>query len=410
MSKYNFGKRHWMNILLCFFLFVLNNACMADGENVILPRLSALNGWDYSNVLMVAALAGILGVGGQLLMGKVCEKKGPKFTIILSLLLTAGFLMMYGSARYMWVYAVGLLGTACFAPSFSYMGGNVLITNWFPRKKGLAMGFVSMGSPVSTIIMVSLLTLLMTALGVSRGVMVICIVLIVVAVICIFTVYDKPEMCGETPDNMSREELTKLHEEEEQTEVIPMKSLLQMKETWYIIIICGICALGLVGVMAQFIVRYTNSGFAEGQAILMMSICAAIGIFGSALVGNVENRLGTIKAYSIFCLIFIAALLLNFTNIKLLVFLSIPLFGCVITIIQIFLTAFEMTVFGRTNFKQANSIIYPASHTIGQLAFVIISICIKVFGEVRYAYLVFAALFLISLFFNRKLKAEIHKG
>lgn len=406
MKKYNFSRKHWMNILLCFFLLILNNVCTTDGENVILPRLAQANGWDYTKVLMLASAAGCLSVVGQLLIGKICARKGAKFTIVLCMFLTAGCLILYGSANHMWVYALGLFGVICCSTSYSYIGANALIANWFPRKKGIAMGFVSVGAPVSTIVMVSTLTFLINAVGLLRGVMIISLVLVAVAVICIFAVHDKPEMCGETPDNISREELEQVLDEEEHTAVISVKELIRKKETWYIVFMMGVCSLGLTGVMAQFVVRYTQSGFSEPTAILMMSSCAAVGIFGSMFMGNVENRLGTQKAYMIFALVFATALAINFTNVLLLILISIVMFGCVITILQIFLTSFQVSVFGRTNFKQANALIFPLVSMIGQLSLLIISACIRIFGEVRYAYLVFAVLFIVTLFFNRKIRIE----
>lgn len=404
MKKYHFSRRHWMNIILCFLLFVLNNACTTDGENVILPRLAQANGWDYAQILMWASIAGVLSVLGQFLIGKMCAKRGAKFTIITCMIAAAVFLLLYGSANVMWLYAIGLFGVVCCSTSFSYIGGSALIANWFPRKKGIAMGFVSIGAPVSTIVMVSLLTMLIDKIGLFHGVMIISIVVVVVAIVCGFLLQDRPEMCGETPDNMSVEEMQQFVLAEEGEEKLSLKELLFCKDFWRIVFIMGSCSIALTGVMAQFVVRLTDSGFAEPQAIQMMSVCAVIGIFGSLFSGNLENRFGTKKAYLCCATVFIAALLINATNIPVLIFISIPLFGMVITILQIFLTSFEVSVFGRKNFEQSNAVIFPLVSMIGQLCFVIISVCIKLFGQIRYAYFVFAGLLIVSLFVSQRIK------
>ncbi len=371
---------------------------------MILPRLAAQNGWDYADVLLLVTVAGIVSVAGQLILGRICGRKGPKFTIVLCLFLTAGFMLLYGSARHMWFFAIGLFGAVCCAQSFSYIGANALIANWFPKKKGIAMGFVSMGAPVSTIVMVSVLTLLINGMGLFRGMLVVSAILAAMAVVCLFVVHDKPEQCGETPDNIPLEEMAEVISQEEKTRPIRTGELFKMRGTWMIIAICGSCSLALTGVMAQFIVRYTDSGFRESQAIFMMSVCAAIGIFGSMLMGNIENRLGTKRAYALFALVFAAALLINFTDVPAFVYLSIPLLGCVITILQIFLTSFEVSVFGRVNFKQANAVIFPCVSAAGQCSFVIISACMRLFGEVRFAYPVFAAFLIISAVLSLRMK------
>lgn len=397
-------------ILISFFLYLLTAACTSDGENVILPKLAAANGWDYTLVLSLATAAGCLSVIGNLLLGKICEKKGPKFSIILGLLTSACFVFMYGSATNIIVYAIGLFGAICCGQSISFFGASALIANWFPRKKGLAMGIVTIGPPVATITMVSVMNTLLGALGLKKGVLVISAVLLIVAVFCLFFVRDTPEECGETPDNMSKAELVKLHSEEEHTEKLPLGHLLKKKAFWYILIMMGICNLTQTGLMAQFLVRYQGTSISESTVVIMMSIMAFIGIFGSMIVGYFENKLGTQKAYSIFAALFALAFLLNFTNIPVLVYLSIPLFGIVLTLMQIFLSAFELSVFGRKNFKQANAILFPLISMIGQLTFLLISACLKIFGEVRYAYLIFAVLLFITLFVNKLLSAETAKN
>lgn len=397
-------------IFISFCLYLLTAACTSDGENVILPKLAAANGWDYTKVLSLATAAGALSVIGNLLLGKICEKKGPKFSIILGLLTSACFVFLYGSATNLTVYAIGLFGAICCGQSISFFGASALIANWFPRKKGLAMGIVTIGPPVATIAMVSVMNSLLGSLGLKKGVVVISAVLLLVALFCLFAVHDTPEECGETPDNMPKEELEKLHSEEEHTEKLPLGQLLKMKSFWYILLMMGICNLTQTGLMAQFLVRYQGTDIPESTVIVMMSIMAVIAIFGSMIVGYFENKLGTQKAYSIFAALFALAFLLNFTNIPGLVYLSVPMFGVVLTLMQIFLSAFELSVFGRKNFKQANAVLFPLISMIGQMTFLLISACLKIFGEVRYAYLIFAILLFATLFLNQLLKAEINKN
>lgn len=212
---------------------------------------------------------------------------------------------------------------------------------------------------------------------------------------------DTPEECGCTPDNLPMEPESQTSAQEEQK--LPLSALFKTRAFWYLLIMMGIANLSQTGLMSQFLKRCTDSGFSEGTAALMMSCMAFLGIFGSLLVGNVENRVGTRKAYGFFVIWFAAAFVLNFTNVPALMALSILMFGVVLTFMQIFLPSFEISIFGRTNFKQANSVLFPMISVIGQLTFLLISACISLFGEVRYAYLVFAALLVVSAILNYSL-------
>lgn len=403
-EKYNFSARHWSMIGICFLLCLLANAVTSDSENVILPLLSDTNGWDYyGKVLTFATIAGCTSIVGNLILGKICEKKGAKFMTVLSLFAAAIFVFLYGTATTYPLLVIGLIGTICFGQSISFLGANAIIASWFPYKKGLAMGFVTIGPPAATVMMVSALTFLINHVGIKGGIYTICGVLIAVAVLCIIFVHNTPEEVGCTPDNLSKQEIEALERgknalisADSKEHKMTVKELVRTRAFWFIVIIIGICSLTQTGLMAQWIVRYQGTAF-ESKAGLLMSIAAVVGIFGSMIAGYLENKLGTQKAYAVLAMWFAVALVMNFTNIPILVYISVPMFGLTITFMQIFMPAFELSVFGRANFAQANAIIFPVVSICGQLTFLLISACKSIFGEVRSVYIVFAILLLITV-------------
>lgn len=403
-EKYNFSARHWSMIGICFLLCLLANAVTSDSENVILPLLSDANGWDYyGKVLTFATIAGCTSIVGNLILGKICEKKGAKFMTVLSLFAAAIFVFLYGTATTYPLLVIGLIGTICFGQSISFLGANAIIASWFPYKKGLAMGFVTIGPPAATVMMVSALTFLINHVGIKGGIYTICGVLIAIAVLCIIFVHNTPEEVGCTPDNLSKQEIEALERgknalisADSKEHKMTVKELVRTRAFWFIVIIIGICSLTQTGLMAQWIVRYQGTAF-ESKAGLLMSIAAVVGIFGSMIAGYLENKLGTQKAYAVLAIWFAVALVMNFTNIPILVYISVPMFGLTITFMQIFMPAFELSVFGRANFAQANAIIFPVVSICGQLTFLLISACKSIFGEVRSVYIVFAILLLITV-------------
>lgn len=402
-GKYNFTGKHWGTIFICFILFMITNAVTSDSENVILPLLSNDNGWDYyGKVLTLVTAAGCVSMTGNLILGKVCEKMGAKFVIVLGLLAASAFIFIYGTARSYALLFIGLIGTIVFGQGIAYLGANAVIVNWFPHKKGLAMGFVSVGPPAATVVMVSVLTFIIDRIGVRGGIYTICLTLIVMAVVCQAFIHNTPEEVGCTPDNLSREEIAEIEGEDDDCGIgestLTTLQVLKTKEFWFIAIVIGICSITQTGLMAQWIVRYSGSVF-ESRAGIMMSICAIAGIFGSMAAGCLVNALGSKKAYFLLAVCFMAALLMNFTNIPVLVGISVPLFGLAITLFQIFMPAFEVAAFGKNNFRQVNTMMFPIISICGQLTFLVIAACKNMFGEVRYAYVVFAILLLISLVF-----------
>lgn len=410
-NKYNFSKKHWGIIFLCYLLFMIATAVTTDSENVILPKLAAQNNWDYSVVLTLATVAGVSTVVGNLLLGKLCEKRGGKFSILFGIIASAFFVFLYGTSKSLPVFVIGLIGTICCGQSISFFGANSIIANWFPTKKGLAMGFVTVGPPTSTIVMVSVLNMIINKNGVNGGIYTICIALLVMAIVCVLTIKNTPEEVGCTPDNLPVEktvanEKDKINISDDSNKtVLTTGEILKNRDFWAILFIVSISNMCLTGLMAQWLVRYTSSGFPEAKAATLMSICAIVGIFGSIFAGYVENKLGTKKAYAVLAAVFATAFILNVSNILPLMYISVPMFGMCITLFQIFMPAFEITVFGRDNFKKVNGMIFPIACMSGQAAFIVIAACIRAFGEVRFSYIVFAILLLITIMLALTLRA-----
>lgn len=397
-SKYSFSVKHWTTIFLCFLLSFLTNVVTSDSENVILPKWAAINGFsdsaNYAKVLLIVTIAGCMSVLGSIIFAKLCEKKGPKFVIISGLIGSAIFVLLYGTSTNLIVFAIGLIGTICCGQCLGFIGGSAVIANWFPRKKGLAMGFVSVGPPAASVIMVLILPVLINALGVTGGISIISGFLLVMAVLCMLFLHNTPEQVGETPDNLP---MNSEAEEEAKTKdaSYTTKSLLKNRNLWLIAIIIGICSMAQTGLMAQWLKRYEGTSF-EAIAGIMMSACAVIGIFGSMIVGFLENKLGTKKSYVVLAIWFAVAFVFNFTGVQALVYVSTAMFGIVLSLLQIYMPAFEISAFGREGFRQANAIVFPFVSLCGQLAFAVISAVIWIFGEVKYVYLLFAGLLVLS--------------
>ena len=386
-SKYNFNANQWITIAICFLLAMLCNAITSDSENVILPMLAKENGWDYyGKVLTIVSAAGVLSVIGNFVLGKLCETKGAKFVIIFSLIAGAFFVFLYGTSANYIVLLIGLIGTISCGQSLFYLGVNAIVSNWFSDNKGIAMGFISVGPPVATVVMVSLLTFVIRALGTRGGIFVICGVLLLVALLCVFLIHDAPKDMGASALK------------EETDTGVSTRKILRTPALWFIILSIGICSMAQTGLMAQWIVRYNGTKFSS-QAGWMMSLCAVVGIFGSMIAGSIENKLGIKRGYAFLAIWFVIALVFNFTNLPVLVYISIPMFGLIITMFQIFMPLFVNAVFGREGFKQANAIVFPLTGLMGQLTFLVIALCKNAFGDVRYAYLIYATLIIISIFF-----------
>lgn len=360
---------------------------------------SDTHGWEYSTVLGYATIAGFAAIIGQFFFGWVCTKRGPKFTYIVCLVGAGLSFGLWSLVQSEVLYVVLLTCTTVFASSFAYIAGGALVANWFPKKKGLAMGYATMGNNLSSAIFCPILSWMMGFVGMSGGMMVVGGVLIVMAILCALTIRETPEECGETPDNVPREELKnyfELAQGETYVSRFTTSKLLRTKETYLIALVLGINFMVTVGVMSQLVPRNVALGFSEDTAMGLMSVCAIIGIAGSYMWGWLDTKFGTKKAMIAFSIQYAVALVCNISEIRPLIYLSLLLIGSAIGGAANFTASLTCSVFGRQEFKQAYAVIYPLLNIIQQSNFWINALALKATGSLRGAYAVYAVILLIG--------------
>ena len=410
-GKHPFSRRHWMVIAFGFVLYYFCNACMSDGMNVIAPRLALERGWEYSYMLSFATLSGCVSVFGQLGFGMLCRSLGPRRTISLALSGAAGFFLLYGLAWSIPVYVAALCGVVTCSSSYAYVGVSALLGNWFPEKKGVASGYSAIGIPASTATSVAAFTYLFSHAGFTPTMAAVSVLLLALAVLGFLFLRDTPEELGEYPDGLPPQERGADREAPAQiTPGISLKAMLGIREMWLVGIIFGLFSIVTTGVMGQFVIRHGQAGFSEAETLLLLTACALIGLAGSPILGRLEDALGTLRGFRVCCGVFLAAMLLNFTDLPWLIYASIVCIGIAITGTPIFLMSFLVSIFGRENFKTAYAIAYPLSSLIGQTAFLITGLALRWFGEMRFAYLFFAAMLLLALFLSRFLRMDRWNG
>jgi sugar phosphate permease len=136
-----------------------------------------------------------------------------------------------------------------------------LMGNWFPRKKGIALGWATMGAPICTATFVAIMSALYGMLGISRAHVVMGAVMVVLGIVSFFWVKDYPAEVGAYPDNLpDGAEAYKAQMDEMQSYKSPftVSRLLKDKDMWLISVGFGMLWMVTVGVVSQFVPRMVS--------------------------------------------------------------------------------------------------------------------------------------------------------
>jgi len=362
----------------------------ADGLNVTVPGFVALKGWDYSTLLSYSTVAGLVGMVVAFFTARLITKKGAKFVIILSCAVAGVAFILYGYSNSMAMYLVTISIACSFAYVYSFQATGPLVASWFPRKKGIVMGYVTAFMPLASATYLFLLNWLIATFGLPLGVAITGVMTAILGVIAALTIKNTPEEAGMAPDNepITAEELAKIKADTSDY-ISPWTAgkLLKNKTVWCIAIAYGFMMLANTGVISQLVPRITvDKGFSSATATVMFSVASLCGIVLSVAWGWLDQKIGTKKASFVMLIWFILSVIMNLipgNNITL--WISIVMIGGDLGGTANFLVSMTTRLFGRRDFNAAYGVIYPIFSVIRTMAFAFVGFFVKnvnnVFGQ-----------------------------
>lgn len=396
-----FGKKGWNIIILVGVMLLLCSGVANDGLNITVAGLSAKNGWEQDLLLAYSSYATLISVVLILIIAKVCDKVDARKVIIVCMILGGICYIWYGCTSTLAGFVLSFCLASTFTYSAAWSAGGIYMAMWFPKKKGLAMGWATMGNNLSTAVFVPVLNALTLYLGISTAVIIVGIVIMLIAVWAAFT-KSRPELMGATPDNipMTQGEID-VYREEVNSYVSDwtLGKLVKTKEFWGVSLCLCFTFLSTVGVISQLVTRLVTSfGLTQTFAVTCMSICAVIGIVGSYLWGILDQKIGTKKAVIIYMLWYAVAITVNLIpGGKVTLWISIIMIGAAIGGNANWPVSFTSSVFGYKNFSR----IYPYINllmNIGRaIAFLVLSFSLSITGSLAGAYIVFIVILLAGM-------------
>lgn len=295
------NKRHglfygWVIVAASFPLIAISYGALYAFGVFLLPfqeyfsaSAAVISGAYSTSILMYTAF----GIPS----GWVVDKYGPKVTTIAGGLLMALGLALTSLASSIWqlYLSYALIGVGM-SPSYSPL--MVTISRWFVRRRGLALGVLTVSIGVGPLIMTPVTTALVQSHGWRFALLVIAAAAVVVTPLALL-LKKSPQDAGILPDGDMKPALPARVPELSGTRGLSMRQSFRARGFWQMVIIYFMIGLSLQMVMAHIVAYSQGKGVPPLTAAAVLSTISGVSIVGRLTMGFVSDRIGQSKTLAL---------------------------------------------------------------------------------------------------------------
>ena len=235
-------------------------------------------GWSRTQVTSGNALSKlVVGPLFGFLAGWFIDKFGPRRLMLAGILMGGVALIGLGSMTALWMfylfYLFNALGYVCAGP----LPNQVLLTRWFDKARGRAMGFAYLGIGLGGALVPLLSVWLVQKFGWHSALRILGVLIIVLALPLAYFVKEAPN------EQLPTTKTT--------TPTAPIGWALRSK-TFYLLAIGSMCSIGAVGGTNQHLKLFLSldQNYAQVQAARVASLVLAFSLVGRLLMGWLADR------------------------------------------------------------------------------------------------------------------------
>lgn len=411
-TKSSFGRRGWFFIIAMMCCCFIAGTAGTDGLNTIVTQFVDNYGWSRGTLTAASSLGGFVGAGVCVILGFLINKIGAHKVLLLVVAVLTMAVFAWGYVTSPAAYTVVVLVINGFTYGVVLCFG-ILAANWFPTKKGLAIGWITMGYNVATVCANWILTLGWSLFGFHGGFNIVAICGALTFIFVLLAAKENPEDVGASPDNdpdMSIEQAMELRRQGEvylKTSPWTVKKLLTCKEVWLCGIIFGIVQMMTVGCISQLVPTVVSRGYTQELAMGCMTLAGCLGFFGSYITGWIDTKFGT-KNATFFMLIWEIATVVVFV-IPLgswTVFVAAVMLGAILGGSNNLCTSMVSQIFGRYDQRKANTVVVPIYTFVRSIGYGLVGILAEKTGGYNVPWMVLAGLSFVAILLTAALNTQ----
>ena len=236
-------------------------------------------GWTRTQVTSGNALSKlVVGPLFGFFAGWIVDRFGPRRLMLVGIAMAGVALIGLGNMNALWMfyffYLLNALGYVCAGP----LPNQVLLTRWFDKSRGKAMGFAYLGIGIGGFLVFQISKVLVPAVGWHKALTILGVLIIVIASPLVFFIKESPNPVASSVKTV--------------TPTAPMTWAFK-SPLFYLLAIGSMCSIGAVGGANQHLKLFMTLDlrFTDGQAANVASLVLISSLIGRLLMGWLADHL-----------------------------------------------------------------------------------------------------------------------
>jgi sugar phosphate permease len=246
-------------------------------------------GWSRAEVSAGFSVSlAVSGLSGPLI-GRWVDERGPRSAILIGAVLTSGTYLLLATTNALWQWFVFLTINAVFRQMMFFIPFQALISRWFDRKRGMALGILGTGFSLGGFVVLVMALVIDEAGWDGSFVFSSAVVLALYIPLGVFVLRNDPSDVGAHIDGESLEEA---HERQRAgpRAGLTAREALATPLFWLLAGAMTLFFFGVFGWLVHQVPFYESVGVGRGVAATLVTITAAGGIFARLTFGLIVDR------------------------------------------------------------------------------------------------------------------------
>jgi MFS family permease len=328
----------WKIVGACFVVIALVSPLMASFSIFYVAVLEDFN-WSRGSTAIALSLHLVLGGLAAPFAGALIDRYGPRKVMPLGAVITAVALISLGFATSLWHFYLAFGVVAAMGSALLHIVPlTTVVSNWFVRHRGTAIGIVSAGSGAGQLVLMPLMQYLIERIGWRNAYLILGLAILVIPTVLIrLYLYSHPEDRGLTaaeellprrkrqrvevvvavdgqeverkPGIVRKNEVIILDQEWAETDWNVGKAVRTFR-FWALMLMMAMFAAGFFLISVHLVAYLTDKGYSSGLAAAVVGLQGFINIIGKFAGGWLCDRIGREKTLTLSILIFIGCIVL----------------------------------------------------------------------------------------------------